>query len=109
MLIVILKVLFAVAFAVGLILFAIHGKAGTQEWAGPAALLVFLAPVFLFFGKDVVRLWEWAYARAKSHAYRTDERVYRYGYVPVRMLMTGQIPWFAAADVGRALNMPGIE
>jgi len=108
MLIIILKVVFAVAFAAGLVLFAMHAKAGADEWAGPAALLVFLAPLFLFFGKDVVRLWDWLYARARRHAYRTEERVYRYGYVPVRMLMTGQIPWFSAADVGRALGLPKI-
>jgi hypothetical protein len=98
-----------IAFATGMAVLATHGKAGTDEWAGLAALLVFSAPLLLFLGKDVVRMSEWLFARAKAHAYRTEERVYRFGYLPVRMLMTGQIPWFSAADVGRALGMPKID
>ena len=109
MVIAILKIIFVVAFVTGFTVLVIYGKAGTQEWAGLAILLVVSSSLFVFFGKDIVRVWEWVLARMKRHAYRTEERVYRFGYVQVRMLMTGPIPWFSAADVGHALGIPGID
>jgi hypothetical protein len=76
--------------------------------AGPIGLALSSVAVALI-APEVVGLWYWLIGKAEEHAVDRDERIYRFGYTDVRMLMVGENPWFAAADVGSALGFADID
>src|SRR5262245_26747711 len=81
--------------------------------AGPATpvliLIVMCVPTVALVVPELFRLWEWFVGEAEEHAVDREERIYRFGYTDIRMLMVGDKPWFAAADVGRALGCADID
>ena len=81
--------------------------------AGPATpvliAIVMCAPVIALVVPELFQLWEWWIGKAEAHAVQRDERIYRFGYTDIRMLMAGKNPWFAAADVGDALGLADIR
>jgi hypothetical protein len=76
--------------------------------AGPVGL-AWSSWAVLLIAPEIVELWCWFVAKAEAHAVRRDERIYRYGYTDIRMLMVGGNPWFAAADVGSALGLTDVD
>jgi len=81
--------------------------------AGPATpvliLIVLCVPVVALIVPELFQLWEWFVGKAEEHAVDRDERIYRFGYTDIRMLMVGENPWFAAADVGSALGFADVD
>jgi prophage antirepressor-like protein len=63
----------------------------------------------LLIAPEIVELWCWFVAKAEEHAVRRDERIYRFGYTDIRMLMVDGNPWFAADDVGGALGFANVS
>lgn len=81
--------------------------------AGPSQFLligiVLCVPAVALIVPELFALWEWYLEKSRELAYRTDERIYRFGYAQIRMLMDGPDPWFAAADIVRALGLENLE
>jgi hypothetical protein len=72
-------------------------------------VIVFCTPAVVLIAPEVVEFWPWLAGKAEAHAVDRDERIYRFGYTDIRMLMVGETPWFAAADVGRALGFADVD
>ncbi len=81
--------------------------------AGPSQpvliAIVLCSTAFALVAPEVVELWCWFLGKAEQHAVDRDERIYRFGYTDIRMLMVGEHPWFAAADVGSALGFADVD
>ena len=72
-------------------------------------VIVMCAPAVVLIAPEVVEFWSWFVGKAEEHAVDRDERIYRFGYTDIRMLMVGENPWFAAADVGSALGFADVD
>jgi len=72
-------------------------------------VIVMCTPAAALIAPEVVEFWSWFIGKAEEHAVQRDERIYRFGYTDIRMLMVGENPWFAAADVGSALGFADID
>ena len=70
--------------------------------------IVLCSPAVALIVPELFQLWEWWIGKAEEHAVQRDERIYRFGYTDIRMLMVGENPWFAAADVGSALGFADV-
>ena len=66
---------------------------------------VLLTPSIALVAPELVEFWSWYARKAEEHAVDREERIYRYGYTDIRMLMgDDNRPWFAAEDVCAALG-----
>ena len=72
-------------------------------------VVVMCTPAVVLIAPEVVEFWSWFVGKAEEHAVNRDERIYRFGYTDIRMLMVGENPWFAGADVGSALGFADID
>jgi hypothetical protein len=72
-------------------------------------VIVMCAPAVVLIAPEVVEFWPWLVGKAEEHAVDRDERIFRFGYTDIRMLMVGENPWFAAADVASALGFNDID
>ena len=85
-----------------IIVTALWFAAGWVGLALSSAAVTLIAP-------EIVELWCWFVGKAEEHAVDRDECIYRFGYTDVRMLMVGERPWFAAADVCSALGLADVD
>ena len=77
--------------------------------AGPIGL-AFVAPAIgVAFSKNLIEFWESAVRAMRKHAYEGDERVYKFGFVQLRMVMRHGRPWFAAHEVCGALGYEDVD
>jgi hypothetical protein len=72
-------------------------------------VIVMCTPAVVLIAPEVVEFWSWLVGKAEEHAVDRDERIYRFGYTDIRMLMVGENPWFAAADVSRVLGFADVD
>ena len=72
-------------------------------------VIVLCVPVVALIVPELFQLWEWWIGKAEAHAVQREERLYRFGYSDIRMRMVGERPWFAAADVGGALELADVR
>lgn len=61
------------------------------------------------FAKPLIEFWEWYVRSAREHAYEGDDRVFRFGYNEVRMVLWHGGPWFVASEVCTALGFDDVE
>ena len=72
-------------------------------------VIVLCSPLIALIAPEVVEFWSWWVGKAEEHAVDREERIYRFGYTDIRMLMMGEKPWFTAADVGSALGFADVD
>jgi hypothetical protein len=72
-------------------------------------IIVLCSPLIALIAPEVVESWSWWVGKAEEHAVDRVERIFRFGYTDIRMLMVDENPWFAAADVGSALGFADID
>jgi hypothetical protein len=77
---------------------------------GGLILMVLAVPAIgVVFAKPLVEFWEWYVRSARKHAYEGDDRVFRFGYNEVRVIMWHGGPWFVASEVCNALGFQDVE
>lgn len=77
---------------------------------GSLILVVLASPVIgVAFSKPLIELWEAYVRRTRKHAFEGDDRVFRYGYHEVRMVLWHGGPWFKASEVCTALGYDDVE
>jgi prophage antirepressor-like protein len=73
-------------------------------------LIVLASPVIgVAFARPLVEFWESYVRRTRKHAYEGDDRVFRFGYNEVRMVMWHGGPWFVASEVCSALGYDDVK
>jgi len=96
------------AFAVvaGICLFLLLAGGPSQ----PVLIIVVLCtPALALIAPELVEFWSWFAGKAEQRAVQREERIFRFGYTDIRMLMVGQNPWFAADDIASALGLADLD
>ncbi len=96
------------AFAL-VVAYCVYQLAAGGVAQGTMITIVMCSPAFLLIAPEMVEFWSWYARKAEEHAVDREERIYRFGYTDIRMLMVGEKPWFAAADVGSALGFADVD
>lgn len=87
---------------IGAVMGAVAYKGGGAEIALAAVLL---SPVVaMLFARDVMNLFSGSTYALRKQAYDSDARVFRYGYMQIRMIMHRNRAWFEAAPVCEVLG-----
>jgi hypothetical protein len=71
--------------------------------------IVLCSPVVALIVPELIEFWSWLAGKAEERAVDRAERIYRFGYAEIRMLMVGADPWFAATDICAALELSEVD
>jgi hypothetical protein len=74
------------------------------HYAGLIGLVLTSPAIGLAFSRNLIEAWVKVVGALRKRAFEGDVRVYRFGYIQVRMIMRHGRPWFTASDVCEALG-----